>query len=139
MPFYKKRRRAPAGPNKNEKKVMRGQADARIARTAGVLGQRFPSLQALTIQLDFITPQQQLMDQQSRAYGPEDVCDFQAACPGRCNGQGSFDLAGKIESTINSRQENAQAAGTCQEPLYPGSPERCGMQLRCRIEAAYND
>jgi hypothetical protein len=134
--FKPKRRRTAAGPNKNQKKVLRSQEADNMARTVGVMGQRFPSVQKLTIHLDFLTPQQHLLDQQTRVVTPQDVCDFSVPCPGRC-GHGSFDLAGKVRSVIESHQSRTESSGTCMEPLYLGSKDVCGSSLRCRMEVSY--
>ncbi|HRY30089.1 MAG TPA: hypothetical protein P5079_08660, partial [Elusimicrobiota bacterium] len=116
--FKRKRRRTHTGPNKNEKKVLRGQEADRLVRTAGLMKDRFPSVQRLTVQLDFVTPQQHLLDRQTRVFNPTDVCDFSVSCPGRCGGQGAFDLEAKIKSVIDSRQARAEGSGTCAETLY---------------------
>ena len=137
MPFFKKRRRSPAGPNKNQKKIMRGQEASRMAHSAGVMGEKFPSVNQLSILLDFMTPQQYLIDQQTRVLTPADPCDLLVPCPGRCAGEGSFDLLGKIKSVVDSRSTHSESSGVCRQPLYPGSPDLCGSHLRCKIEVSY--
>ncbi len=129
---FKKKRRAPAGPNKNEQKVMR----EKMARSIGPLRERYPSVQKLTVDLEFRTPQQHLMDNQTRVYTPGDQCDFTVPCPGRC-GHGSFDLAGKIKSVIEGGETSSESRGTCMETLFDGSKEPCGFELRCRIRTVY--
>jgi len=134
--FYKPKRRKAPGPSKNEMKVRRGMEADQMTRSAGVMKDRFPAVQKLSIQLDFLTPQGHLMDQQTRVFTPADACDFAVPCPGRC-GRGSFDLAAKVRVVLESRQGRSDSSGTCAETLYPGSKEICGSQLRCRMEAAY--
>lgn len=134
--FYKPKRRKAPGPSKNEIKVRRGMEADQMARSAGLLKDRFPFVQKLSIQLDFLTPQGHLMDQQTRVFNPPDACDFAVSCPGRC-GRGSFDLAAKVRAVLESRQGRSDSSGTCAETLYPGSKEICGFNLRCRMEAMY--
>jgi hypothetical protein len=134
--FFKKRRRGPAGPNKNEQKVMRARSAENRARAGGLMGQNFPAVKKLTIRLEFTTPQQHLMDSKTLTLGPSDPCDFTAACPGRC-GSGSFDFSAKVRSVVEGRQSSGESAGVCREPLYPGAADICGLRLQCRIEASY--
>lgn len=136
-PFFKKRRRGNAGPNKNQKKVMRADSDAKKAGFLGLISERFPHVQTVNLQLDFMTPEQQLLDQESYSLEPTDPCDFTAVCPGRCGGVATFDFSAKVTSILQSRQPVGEASGTCQQPLYAGSPDACGLRLRCKIEAEY--
>jgi hypothetical protein len=136
--FKPRRRRTKPGPNKNEQKVMRGQESERQARSAGLLRDRFPAAERLQVHLDFFTPQQQLLDQQTRTFSASDVCDFQVPCPGRCGGRGSFDLAGKIKTVIDSRQPRAEGTGVCREQLFAGSADVCGFRLHCKIDVDYS-
>lgn len=135
--FKSNRRRTNAGPNKNEKKVLRGQKTERLARSVGLIKERFPSIKSLSVQLEFITPQRDIYERQSRLFGPDDVCDFSAACPGRCGGQGTFDVAAKVRTLVETRQTHTEGTGICREPLYAGSSDVCGFQLHCRVEAVY--
>ena len=136
-PFFKKRRRGNPGPSKNEKKLMRAENASREANALGAIQERFPHVQSVTLQLDFMTPEQQILDQEVRELAASDPCDFTAACPGRCGGVATFDFSAKVTSILQSRQPAGQANGTCQQPLYAGSPDVCGLQLRCKIEADY--
>lgn len=130
------KRRARAGPSKNDKKVRRGQDAANRSRLAGVLSQRYSSLERLSVELQFLSPQKQVLDRKTLVFGPSDVCDFSVPCPGRC-GVGSFDLAAKIKAVIEAREAISESSGTCQQPLYAGSPNVCGLELKCRIEARF--
>ena len=134
--FKSKRRRGGGGPNKNEKKVMREKQAENQARFARPLSEMYPSVQRLSIQLEFLTPQQHLFDRQVRVFEPSNACDFSVPCLGRCGGQGSFDLESKVSQVISARQTVSTGSGTCQERLYLG-PEICGFRLQCKIEAVY--
>lgn len=135
MAGYFKRRPAP-GPSKNEQKVSsRRDADSR-AKSAEALGHRYPTVQKMTIKLQFVSPQQHVIDQQTRAYNPQDQYDFSVPCPGRC-GDGAFDLAAKIDGIVEKREPMSESSGACQKPLYAGAAEVCGLQLKCRIEVQY--
>lgn len=133
--YFKKRR--VAGPSKNEQKVQRvREAEAR-ERSKGRLGDAFPQVERLTVRTEILSPQgAQLAEPETKVYKTGDRADFAVACPGRC-GQGSFNLEGKIQSVIESNAPSAEASGTCQEPLYAGASEVCGVQLKCRIEVQY--
>lgn len=132
--FFK--RRGPSGPNKNEQKVQRGREAERRNRMGGGLGERYPTVERLSVGLEFTGPQGQSLERKTWTFGPSDACDLAAPCPGRC-GEGKFDLAGKIGAVIEARQPLAEASGKCQQPLYSGSTEVCGCQLKCRIEVRY--
>jgi hypothetical protein len=132
--FFK--RRARASPNKNEEKVQRSREAASQANFAGVLGQRFPTVERLSVQLEFVNPQSHSVEHQTRLFSASDSCDFKVPCPGRC-GQGSYDLAGKIQAVVDAHESSSEGNGICQEPLYAGSPEVCGYQLKCKIEVRY--
>jgi hypothetical protein len=136
-PFHKKRRQPRPGPNKNQKKVMRGQEAGQLAHSAGLLRDQFPAVDQLAIQLEFITPQHDLFEKESRVFGPSDVCDLSVPCLGRCEGRGQFDLAGRIRSLVESRQTRADSSGICQQSPLAGSTTLCGFRLNCRIEIAY--
>jgi hypothetical protein len=133
--FFKKRSAAP-GPNKNEAKVMRGRESAAQARSTASLASRFPNVSRLSIHLEFVSNHGALLGDETRSFGAQDGCKFVAPCPGQC-GVGSFDLNAKIEAVLGSHQSKAEASGTCQEPLYAGSPDLCGTILKCRIDASY--
>ncbi|MBI4425050.1 MAG: hypothetical protein HY554_15060 [Elusimicrobia bacterium] len=134
--FFKKRR-PKGGPSKNEEKVTRSREAAARERSMSRLADRFPQVERLSVQLDLVSPQNHpLAERQTRVFRPEDACDFSVPCPGRC-GHGSFDLAAKLESVVETRQPLSESSGTCQEPLYAGSPDVCGVRLNCRIEVAY--
>jgi hypothetical protein len=135
MAGYFKRKHRP-GPSKNELKVQRGIAAEDRARNTRFLKDLYPSVQRLSIQLEFISREGQPFDQQKRDFGPSSPCDFAVPCPGRC-GVGSFDLAAKVALVVESKQAVSESTGICQEPLFAGATEVCGFQLRCRIEIAY--
>ena len=133
MAFYGKRRK-PAGPSKNEQKIQRNEAEAR--RAGGRLAQQFPTVERITIALQFLGPQGQVLGEEKRVFKVTDAPDFSASCPGRCGG-GKFNLEAKVASVVEARQPAAEANGTCQEPLYAGAAEVCGTRLQTKIEVAY--
>lgn len=116
---------------------MRGQQAARGVDESDSLGGQYPQVESLTIRLSFTTPQQQILDEETNDFSPEDACDFTASCPGRCGGQGVFDFNAKMRSVLMSRQENAQAQGICAQPVFPDSKDPCGVKLFCQISARY--
>src|SRR5262249_46072622 len=101
-----------AGPSKNEQKVQREREQEDRLRSAGTLGTRFPSVEHLTVKLEFRGPQQQVLGSEARDFRPQDSCNFSAACPGQC-GVGSFNLEAKIEKVIEGREIRSEGSGKC--------------------------
>ena len=135
MPNYFKKRRA-QGPSKNEQKVMRAKDAENQARSAGILGEKFPSVRQLNIRLVFTDSKQHVIDEKTLSFGPSEACLFTIPCPGRC-GAGSFNFAGKVQDTVLAALAVSEASGKCSEPLYAGSPEACGCQAKCQLEIDY--
>ena len=136
MAGFPRRRRGPQGPNKNEQKVQQREAAERRVRSAGSLADRFPSVERLSISLEFRGPQDSVLGSENRVFRGADIVELAAPCPGLC-GVGNFDLAAKIEQVVIAREPASQASGVCQERLYAGSPDVCGCRLACRIEISY--
>lgn len=133
--YFKKRR--PVGPSKNEEKIQRSREAEARERSAGRLSDIFPLVERLSVRLELLSPQNApLAEVETRSFGPGDKCDFSVPCPGRC-GQGSFNLAAKLQAVVESREGTSQSSGTCQEPLYVGSPDVCGVKLSCQIQIQY--
>ena len=135
--YFKKRR--PVGPSKNEEKIQRLRQAEERERSVARLVDQFPTVTRLSVQLDLLSPQQHpLAERETRVYKPEDRCDFSVPCPGRC-GQGTFNVAAKVAAIVEARETVSESSGICQEPLYAGSTEVCGVRLVCRVEAAYKE
>lgn len=132
-----RKRRANAGPNKNEEKIRRGQEAESRARQAGVLRERFPGLSGLTLELTATHPQSGQSDRETRVIAADGACAFTVPCPGRC-GRGTFDLTEMVTAAVEARRAEAQASAVCQEPFVPGLPDPCGYKLECRLEARYS-
>lgn len=137
MAQFSKRRVKPS-PNKNEAKIQRNRDAAYQVHSAGVLGQRYPDVERLRVELDFTDPRSHAVEHKTSVFGPSDACHFKVPCPGRC-GQGSYDLAGKINAVIEAHEAFSESNGTCQEPLYAGAQETCGYHLKCKIEVRYKE
>lgn len=136
--FKPKRRRGPAGPNKNQQKVLRRAEAERGARSAGILKERFPSVTSIALHLSFITPQAEVFEERSRTIGAGDVCDFSAPCPGRCGGErGSFDLSEEIKTALDSRRERAEGRLVCQETMNIGTTGVCDFRLEWKSVITY--
>jgi len=136
MPGYYKKRKRNVGPNKNEEKVSRSKQSEGLGGLTNSLGARYPSVARLTVRLQFLSPQQHLLGEETRVFNPQDGCDFSAPCPGRC-GVGDFDLAAKISSIVSSGQAVSESNGVCQERLFAGSSDICDCRLQCHMEVAY--
>lgn len=132
---YRKRRRRP-GPSKNEEKVSRAKEVESRNRPSNALGARFPNVLRLKVSLDFQGSRGQVLGSETRVFGPRDICNFSAPCPGTC-GVGEFDLASKIAQVVTAGEAASEATGICQEHLYAGSTELCHCQLKCRLELEY--
>ena len=136
--FKPRRRRGPAGPNKNEQKVLRRASAERDARSAGTLKDRFPTVESIGFQFTFITPQQEVYETGSRKIAATDAADFFAPCPGRCGGErGSFDLADEIKTAIEARRERAEGRLICQETMNIGTVGTCDFRLEWKATLAY--
>jgi hypothetical protein len=137
-PFYKKRRRTgPSGPNKNELKVIRrNEADHRESARRP-LGEAFHGVQKISLHMEFLTPQSQILDEQTRAFTANDFPNFLVECMGRCSGDGLFDLTPKIETAVAAREHRLQTSDICGHRIYPGSPDICGFRLQSKIDIAY--
>lgn len=130
--MFKKKRRAAPGPNKNEEKVLR----EKRAHSAGLLRDVYPTVQSITVELEFFTPQHHSLDRETRVFYPSTPCSFLVPCPGRC-GNGFFDLSAKLKSVIESKQAFSESKGVCMNPLLDGSKEPCGFELHCRIRLVF--
>lgn len=136
MPGYFKKRRHAQGPNKNEEKVLRAQSEENRARMAGTLSARFPSVKSLRVHLTFLDARQQVLEEKDMELGRSDAAIFVIPCPGRC-GQGSFDFTKKLAENIEGRLDVSESGAKCAEPLYAGSAEACGCEIRCRVKIDY--
>ncbi|MBL0349089.1 MAG: hypothetical protein IPP68_01770 [Elusimicrobia bacterium] len=117
--FFKKRRRGAPGPSKNELKVRRRRADANEAAQQRPLSEEIPGVQRVTLQLDFLTPQRQVLDQQTHVFNAADTADFTAECLGRCGGTGIFDLSDKVQQAVNARQRTLQSTDLARSGFSP--------------------
>jgi hypothetical protein len=135
QPYYKKKRKN-TGPNKNEAKVMRSKEVERLGSSGNSLGARFPGVERLVVALQFLSSHQADLGAETRSFGPSDACNFAVPCPGPC-GAGDFNLATKIESVITNRAPASEASGKCGQPLFAGSKDLCGCELKCRLTVTY--
>ena len=124
------RRRNTKTVNKNEEKALRNR------RQAGqMLSSAYPGVQRLTLDLEFISPQGDLISQDQVDAGPSDIVDLSAPCPGRC-GDGSMDLQGKVEDIVRRHETRSESRGRCARPAF-GTGDPCGTELRARIAVSY--
>mgnify|MGYP001590435103 CR=1 FL=1 len=135
MARYFRKRRKNQGPNKNEEKVQRAE-DARNQERSGGMGTRFPAVKQLRIHLAFMSAQKHILEEKDFNLGPADACVVTAACPGRC-GSGSFDFTEKLIQAVQARQAVSECGAKCPLPIYAGSAEACGCEVRCRMDVDY--
>ncbi|MBI3550805.1 MAG: hypothetical protein HY078_17355 [Elusimicrobia bacterium] len=136
MPGYYKKRRVNSGPTKNEEKAARTIEQKRQERSGDTLAHLYPNVQRIAIELEILSPQKLQLSKETRIFNPGDRYKFSVPCPGRC-GQGSFDLAGKIEQVVTNRERTSTSHGQCKEPLYAGAAETCACELNCKIEITF--
>lgn len=135
--FFKKRRRGNPGPSKNELKVRRRREADNPGAAGRPLAEEFPGVQGMTLQLDFLTPQRQVLDQQTHAFGAEDVPALEIECLGRCVGEGTFDLTDKIRDAVTARRTMAQFSDVCAARPFPGNSETCGFLLQTTLRLEF--
>lgn len=133
MAYYKKRKHA-QGPTKNEEKVQRAKYAQNQARNT--LGSKFPVVKHMSLRLAFSDQRQNLIEEKVLSYGPNDPVAFSVACPGRC-GKGTFNLSAKITELVNGQRAASEEVSKCAEPLYMGTQEVCGYELKYRVELEY--
>ena len=136
MARHFKKRKGFTGPNKNQEKVMRAEEAERRVRSAGIMGPRFPLVKRLNLHLVFLNSQQHVLDEKRFSLGPLDSCDFKTSCPGRC-GVGSFDVDTVIETAVEARQAATESSLKCLESLFAGSPEKCGCELKIKLDIGF--
>ena len=130
---YRKRRIRPA-PNKNAAKVRRRQATENLPPLDAV----YPQVESLSVDLRFFNSRGDSLSERRAEFGPSDPADFEVRCPGLC-GDGRMDLAGKIDEIVRRGETETEARGKCMRPLFLGSQDLCGHELRCRIRVAYRN
>lgn len=124
------RRRKPKTINKNQEKSARNRNQA--GRQLSLV---HPNVQRLTLDLEFVSPQGDLISSDQIDVGPSDIVDLSAPCPGRC-GDGTMDLMGKVDDVVRRHETNSESRGRCQRPAF-GTGDPCGTELKARIEIAY--
>ena len=115
---------------------MRAKDAERAAHGGETLGAHFPAVTRLSIHLLFLNPQGHVLEERTNALAPSDPLRFTVGCPGRC-GIGSFDFSAKFEQSLGERLASFDCSGKCEQPLYAGSREICGCELKCRVEASF--
>ncbi|HVC08694.1 MAG TPA: hypothetical protein VNH15_01995 [Elusimicrobiota bacterium] len=135
MAGYFKKRKIHHGPNKNEQKVIRSEQAKRAERMAGVLSGKFPTVKHLNLHLTFVD-HDHLIDEQDLSIEPNQTPSLAVPCPGRC-GRGSLDMTEKLSAMFEARTESAEDRLACALPLYAGSGQTCGCEVRWRAQAEY--
>ena len=136
--FKPKRRRTNAGPNKNESKVLRRESTERGKGSAETLGDRFPNVGRLVLDMHFITPQDQPFEDVKRTMNAADPLDLYLECPGRC-GDGSFDLSERVAAMVDAQRKRSNEKLVCPQPIYAGPAGACDFRLECQIEVQFID
>ncbi len=132
--FFRKRKHA-KGSNKNEEKVQR--AEAQRHREQGGAETMFPSVKSFKLQVQFLSAQNQVLDEHTLDLDSGEASRFRLDCPGRC-GKGKFDLWDIIAQAVQVRRPLSENVLPCREPAYPGSKELCGCQAQYRAEIDYH-
>ena len=132
--FKPKRRRPNSGPNKNQQKVLRREQES---RSGGTLQERFPGVESLVLDLQFISASGEPYDRIERRVSAKDPCDFSAPCPGRC-GDGQYDLEQSVRSLVQDRRETTEEHLVCRETVYGDQTKTCDFRLTLRITLRYS-
>ncbi len=106
-------------------------------RSRAPLGTVFPSVAELVVDLEFISPDGHILSTETRTFSPDDALDLSAPCPGRC-GNGTMDLAGKVDNVVRNNLPQSEGSARCPMALFAGSTDTCGTQLHCRISVSYS-
>ena len=137
-PPPKYRRRRPGQTlNKNELKVSRGAQEEQLRSRAGTLRQRFSYVQRLNVNLKMETASGAILNESTRAIGPDEVLTLDIACEGAC-GNGMFLLKDAVEDLLKTRRETREGLALCQARSYMDPALLCGTKLYYRLDAAYD-
>ena len=131
-PFYKKRRVA-HGPSKNELRAARGENDARAKARATILGDRFPLVDRIDLDLNLEAVSGATLEHTRRSLAPTDNLLLDIPCPGGCGG-GQFLLTEAVERMIDQQQESREGLAICQAASYNDPRNACGTKLRYSIQ-----
>ncbi|MFH2203505.1 MAG: hypothetical protein ABIJ96_10345 [Elusimicrobiota bacterium] len=129
-------RRKKPGPSKNQKKIQRRAQSDHPTATGPALRQLHPEISSLTIQLAITSPQNVLVQEETRRFTSADATNFACGCPGTC-GVGKFDFSEKIGAMVEAQEPQGEASGTCKAEGFGGIPQPCGYAIKCRIEIAF--
>jgi len=135
-PIYRKKR-PHQGPNKNELKVSRGEAESRAKQQAGTLRERFPQVSRLEVRLRMITPADAVLEETRRVIGADEALLLDVPCLGGC-GNGLFLLMEVLQKMLSSSEESHEGLGICQGVSYMDPRNICGTKLYYHIEATYS-
>ena len=124
-------------PSRSELEQRREQSRRRRV-AAGTLGDAFPRLEQVRLELRFLPTEGLAPVRQLHAMYPPAPAYFEFACPyGDCDG--SFDLTAIAAETLGKSAPNA--TGTVECPGSRAGPgltrQPCGLRLRYRIVAQY--
>jgi hypothetical protein len=132
MPTNYRKRRVRHGPSKNELRAARNER-AKLAETrADTLGQRFPEVGRLELNLRLESPSGTILDRISRTVGPDEPLQLDVPCPSTCGG-GSFSLLEAVENGVTSSDGPHEGMSICQNASYADPRSPCGTKLYYQI------
>ena len=110
----------------------------RAYQAAAVLGDRFPKVSEIVIELRFAEPDgKPLMSPYHRVFAPDMQAFFDVQCPGReCSG-GGFDLSDHVARAVSSSDSAATGTVKCmgRRPRPGADTDRCHLALNFHIAA----
>src|SRR5438309_1125068 len=113
MPTNYRKRRRPHGPSKSELRSIRNERAELQKIRADTLGQRFPQVSRIQLDLRLEAPAGAPLDHVQRSMNAQDPLDLQVACPSSCD-KGRFSLLETVEDLLKSSKETYQGMSTCQ-------------------------
>ncbi|HVO33298.1 MAG TPA: hypothetical protein VMU17_05225 [Elusimicrobiota bacterium] len=132
-----RKRRIIHGPNKNELKVSRSEAETRAREQAGTLRERFPTVRRLEVDVRMVTAADVILEQFKRVIGADEPLLLNLPCQGGC-GNGEFLLSDAIENMLGAQRDHHEGMGICQGTSYRDPTQPCGTKLYYRIDVSYS-
>jgi len=133
-PSYRKRR-PNVGPNKNELKISRGEAQVRERERAGTLRQRFPGVNQITLGYRMLTPEDAVLEDIKRVFGLDDPLQLDIPCQGGC-GNGSFLVTDVAIQLLTGTRDHHEGLGICQGTSYKDARLPCGTRLFYKLDVS---
>lgn len=121
--------------NKNEAKSRRRQDEG---DTGDQLEHQLPGVQALSLNMTFIGSQDQLVREDRVDFSGDDEVLLSVECPGRCGGQGAYDLAPLLSGAAEGRHPAAEQELACAAERFGFAGTPCGFRLKVEASLSFD-